>query len=50
MRIWHIICSVDADGIDYEEDIISDTEPDYWTCYDIAMSRGCEFFQIYEMT
>ena len=48
MRIWHLICSIDADNIDYEEDIVSDTEPDYWTCYNIAISHNCEYFEIIE--
>ena len=49
MRKWRIVCSVDADGIDYEDVICSDTEPDYWTCYNIAESHGCQYFEVTEM-
>ena len=48
MKKWILVCSIDADNVDYEEEIYSDTEPDYWTCYEIAMNHGCEFFEITE--
>ncbi len=49
MRKWRIVCSVDADDIDYEEVIYSDDEPDYWTCYNIAVSHGCQYFDVTEI-
>ena len=48
MKKWRLICSVDADKIDYEETILSDTEPDFWTCYAIAESHNCSFFDVSE--
>ena len=48
MKKWRLICSVDADNIDYEETLFSDAEPDYWTCYSIAESHGCLFFDVAE--
>lgn len=49
MRNWRLTCSIDADNIDHEEDIFSDTKPDYWTCYAIAESHGCQFFDVEEV-
>jgi hypothetical protein len=49
MRTWRLTCSIDADNIDYEEIITSETEPDYWTCYAIAEDHGCEFFNVTEV-
>lgn len=49
MRTWRLTCSVDADAIDYEEIIACDAEPDYWTCYAIAESHGCQFFDVNEV-
>ena len=44
MNKWRIICSRDADEIDYEEIISSEAEPDFWTCHDIAEKHGCDYF------
>ena len=49
MRTWRLTCSIDADNIDYEEIITSETEPDYWTCYAIAENHGCVFFDVEEV-
>lgn len=49
MRTWVIICSIDGNGIDYEQEIKSAMEPDFWTCYDIAASQGCDFFYVEEL-
>lgn len=49
MNKWLLTCSVDAIGIDYETIIESDTEPDFWTCYEIANAHGCEWFYITEV-
>ena len=49
MCTWRLTCSIDADNIDYEEIITSNAEPDYWTCYAIAESHGCQFFEVEEV-
>ena len=49
MHTWRLTCSIDADNIDYEETITCETEPDYWTCYAIAESHGCEYFNVQEV-
>ena len=49
MRNWIITCSADGIDIDHEEIIASDNEPDYWTCYTIAKSHNCEFFNVEEV-
>ena len=49
MHTWRFACSIDADNIDYKETITCETEPDYWTCYAIAESHGCEFFDVQEV-
>ena len=48
MRKWYLIMSVDADTIAYKEVIISECEPDFWTCYKIAECHGCPYFTVYE--
>ena len=49
MRKWRIVCSTDADNIDYEEVIASDDAPDFWTCNSIAESHDCKFFDVTEI-
>lgn len=49
MKKWILTCSADAINIDFETDIESDTEPDYWACYDIATAHGCDYFTVSEM-
>lgn len=44
MHTWLLTCSTDAVGVDYEEIIRSDDEPDFWTCYEIAAAHDCPFF------
>lgn len=48
MKKWLLTCSIDAVDIDYEEIITSDTEPDFWTCSDIAQEHGCDFWTVDE--
>ena len=48
MKKWILTCSIDAVDIDYEEIITSDTEPDFWTCNDIAQEHGCDFWTVDE--
>lgn len=43
-----LTCSKDGINIDFETTIKAIQEPDFWTCYDIAMSHGCEFFDVCE--
>ena len=48
MKKWILTCSIDAVGIDYEEILISDTEPDFLTCDGIAQEHGCDFWTVDE--
>jgi len=48
MKKWILTCSIDAVDIDYEEIITSDTEPDFWTCSEIAQAHGCDFWTVDE--
>ena len=48
MRKWILTCSIDAVDIDYEEILTSDTEPDFWTCSEIAQAHGCDFWTVDE--
>lgn len=50
MKKWIFTASQDATNIDFETIIESDTEPDFWTCYDLATSHECEFFSVSEVT
>lgn len=49
MKKWQLSCSIDGINIDHEEVIYSDTEPDFWTCYEIAKENGCDYFTITEL-
>lgn len=44
MAKWLLTCSVDADKIDYEEEIESEKEPGFWECEEIAEAHGCEWW------
>ena len=48
MKKWILTCSIDAVDIDYEEILTSDTEPDFWTCAEIAQAHGCDFWTVDE--
>lgn len=48
MKKWYLTASTDGNMIDFETIIESDTEPDFWTCYDLAASHECEFFSVTE--
>lgn len=50
MKNWILECSIDADMIDYEEVIQSETEPDFWTCFNIAEEHSCPWFTVSELT
>ena len=41
-----LTCSTDGIDIYYEEIIISDKEPGFWECYEIAENHGCEFWTL----
>ena len=49
MKIWILDCSIDAIGIDHTEIIHSDSEPDFWTCHDIATAHGCSWYTLIEI-
>jgi len=46
---WILTASIDGINVDYEEIIESETEPDFWTQYEIAEKHGCEFFHVEEL-
>ena len=46
MKKWLLTASVDANEIDFETVIDSDTEPDFWTCYELATAHGCPWFSV----
>ena len=46
---WLLVASTDGNMVDYEEIIISDEEPDFWMCYEIAEKHGCEFFHVEQL-
>ncbi len=50
MKKWRLIASVDAVNIDFETIIESDTEPGFWTCYELAAAHGCDFFDCQEVS
>lgn len=45
---WLLDMSVDAINLDYSEFLESDSEPDFWYCYEIAEKHGCSFWTISE--
>lgn len=49
MKKWELVCSKEAIDIDYETIIESEDEPDFWTCYEIAMDHDCGFWTISEL-
>lgn len=44
MRRWALVCSVDAVDIDYETEIESEDEPDFWDCQTIATEHCCDWW------
>ena len=50
MKKWSLVCSKDGNTVDYEQIIMSDTEPDYEECLAIMEAHGCEFFRVDEET
>lgn len=49
MKTWELTASIDGVNIDFSTLIDSETEPDFWTCYDIATAHGCTYFCIVEV-
>lgn len=49
MKKWELTASTDGDMIDYSEILEAETEPDFWTCYEIAAAHGCPYFSISEV-
>ena len=49
MKTFVLVCSKDGDLVDYTQEIIADSEPDYWTQYEIATKHGCIFFYCEEI-
>lgn len=48
VKEWILTCSKDGIDIDHEEVIKSDTEPDFWTCQNIATHNACDFWTLQE--
>lgn len=48
MKKWIFTASTDGNMIDFETAIESDTEPDFWTCYNLATEHECSFFNVME--
>lgn len=48
MKEWLLTCSIDAVDVDYETVIESETEPDWWTCENIAREHGCGWWALEE--
>ena len=46
MNEYLLTCSIDAINVDYEQIIVADSEPDFWTCYDIAREHDCEWWMV----
>lgn len=49
MQKWIFTASIDGNLIDYETVIESETEPDFWTCYELAAEHNCDFFSVTEV-
>ena len=49
MKHYNLICSKDEINVDFEMVIESETEPDYWTCYNIAEKHNCPYFYLDEL-
>jgi len=47
MKKWQLVCSIDADLVDYETTI--ESEPDFLYCNEIAQKHGCTYFFVYEL-
>ncbi len=49
MKKWQLVCSIDADLVDYETTIESESEPDFLYCNEIAQKHGYTYFYVYEL-
>ena len=49
MKKWRLAACRNGEWIDFETIIESETEPDFWTCYDIAAAHGCDYFIVSEV-
>jgi len=49
MKKWLLTASTDGIDVDFEAIIESESEPDFWTCYELAEAHGCTFFHIDEL-
>jgi len=49
MKFWLLTASTDGNMVDYEEIIQSESEPDFWTCYELAEKHNCPWFHVDEM-
>ena len=48
MNTYVLECSATGIFVDYATELHADTEPDFWTCYEIAQKHGCDYFTITE--
>ena len=43
---WLLTASKDGINVDFETIIASETEPDFWTCYEIADAHDCTLWSV----
>ena len=49
MKKWLLQCSIDGINIDFETEILSEKEPDFWTCQNIAEENNCSLWLLNEV-
>ena len=49
MKNYLLTCSKNGVDVNFETTIKTSKKPDFWSCYDIAIDNGCEFFSIDEV-
>jgi hypothetical protein len=49
MNKYILMCSVDGINVDYETELQTETEPDFWDCQTIAEANGCDFWSLLQL-
>lgn len=49
MKTYVLAMSKDGINIDSEKTIRSEKEPGFWTCYEIAAARDCDWWTVTEV-
>lgn len=44
MKTYIFTASKTGENVDFETTIQAKAEPDFWGCYELAASHGCEFW------